>query len=264
MPATRLTVEVDKEKRLVSEDKMVVLAYNFGMILAANAPEDRRLSCYVHPILGLDGEVISGDFEKDRHHHRGLFCAWPTMTVRHHCVGLWDLKGIQAIFEKWFGWDEGPVGALFGARNGGYAGAEPVGQEEFWFRMWRATHTGRAIDAELTFSADITTFELSGAPGKGYSGFCLRVRDLAGKTVTKPNGHTVASSDETLPWVHLSGRFGGPSKVSTAATFVEPEHRGFPNSWCLRHHEFIGVNRPGVEPTTPEPHKPVTLEYRSW
>jgi len=92
--------DVDNARLFVSEGNQTVLAYNYGMMLADGVPEDRRRSCYVHPLLGLDGEQISGDFERDHYHHRGVLWAWPHMTVGDREVSLWDLRGIQARFEK--------------------------------------------------------------------------------------------------------------------------------------------------------------------
>ena len=257
--------DVDNEKRFASEDGKTVLAYNYGMILADGVPEDRRRSCYVHPLLGLDGEQVSGDFEKDHYHHRGLFWAWPNMAVGGRTVSLWDLRGIQARFEGWLGQDAGSVCAVFGARNGWYVGEERVGQEDVWLRIWRATETGRAIDVQLTFTATDSPVTLLGAAGKGYGGLCLRVRTVDGKTVTKPDGQTVVSSnEEKLPWADLSAEFGAAGKTSGAAVFINASNPGFPNGWCLRDYGFLGVDWPGLEPATLQPGEPVTLKYRVW
>jgi sugar/nucleoside kinase (ribokinase family) len=35
------------------------------MVLPEGVPEDRRRSCYIHPIYGLDGQVLTDDFPKD-------------------------------------------------------------------------------------------------------------------------------------------------------------------------------------------------------
>jgi hypothetical protein len=257
--------DVDSKSLFVSDDGKTVLAYNYGMILADGVPEDRRRSCYVHPLLGLDGEQISGDFERDHYHHRGLFWAWPNMTVGGKTVSLWDLRGIQARFEQWLGRDAGPVCAVFGVRNGWYIGEERVGQEDVWLRVWRATETGRAIDVHLTFTATNSPISLLGAAGKGYGGLCLRFKTVPGKTVTKPDGQTVASSnEERFPWADLSAEFGGPGKVSGAAVFIDAGNPGFPNGWCLRDYGFLGVDWPGLTPMTLEPGQPVTLRYRVW
>ncbi len=257
--------EVDGERLSVSEGTQTVLAYNHGMMLADGVPEDRRRSCYVHPLLGLDGEQISGDFEKDHYHHRGFFWAWPNVTVGGQTASLWDLRGIQARFEEWIGHDTGSACAVFGARNGWYIAEQRVAQEDVWFRVWRATETGRAIDVHLTLTAGDQPITLLGAAGKGYGGVCLRVRTVEGKTVTKPDGQTVVSSnEERLPWADLSAQFGAPGTLSGAALFIDASNPGFPNGWCLRQYGFLGVDWPGLQPVTLQPGEPVTLKYRAW
>jgi AcrR family transcriptional regulator len=41
-----------------------------------DVPEKFRRSCYIHPLYGLDGEVMTEDFPVDHRHHRGVFWAW--------------------------------------------------------------------------------------------------------------------------------------------------------------------------------------------
>src|SRR5687767_7565410 len=65
----------------VSEGNRPVLVYNHGVISREGVPADRARSSYVHPIYGLDGEVLTDDFPKDHYHHRGLFWAWPHVKV---------------------------------------------------------------------------------------------------------------------------------------------------------------------------------------
>ena len=257
--------EADDARLFVSEGAQTVLAYNYGMVLADGVPEDRRRSCYVHPLFGLDGEQVSGDFEKDHYHHRGLFWAWPNVIVNGRTASLWDLRGVQDRFERWLGRDVGSVCAVFGARNGWYLGDERIAGEDVWFRVWRATDIGRAIDVQLTLTSGDAPVTLLGAAGKGYGGFCLRVPPAPGKTVTKPDGQTAVSSDEEkLPWADLSAEFGAPGKVSGAAILIDPSSPGFPNGWCLREYGFLGVDWPGLQPITLQPGQPVTLRYRVW
>ena len=68
-----------------------------------HVPADRARSSYVHPLYGLDGEVITDDFPKDHYHHRGLFWAWPHVRVGTEETDLWMLKGIRQQFERWLG-----------------------------------------------------------------------------------------------------------------------------------------------------------------
>ncbi|UCF15923.1 MAG: PmoA family protein, partial [Phycisphaerales bacterium] len=40
---------------------------------------------YIHPLYGLDGQVLTEDFPRDHPHHRGVFWAW-------HQLWLSDMK----------------------------------------------------------------------------------------------------------------------------------------------------------------------------
>ncbi|MGQ9732559.1 MAG: PmoA family protein [Candidatus Zipacnadales bacterium] len=255
----------EKQRLVLSEREAAVLAYNYGMVLPAGVPEDRRRSSYIHPLYGLDGELITDDFPQDHYHHRGIFWAWPYVTVGERKVDLWSLRGICTQFEQWLGQHVGSSCAVLGVQNGWYIGEERVLEEQAWFRVWRAGETGRAIDVHLTFEAQRAPLSLLGATGKGYGGLGLRTQTVADKTVTKSDGKTTNSSnEERVPWADLSARFPGPDRMSGVAIFIDAENPGFPNGWCLRDYGFLGVNWPGLESVTLEPGSPVTLKYRLW
>ena len=42
-----------------------VLVYNHGVLLKPGVPANRARSTYLHPLYGLDGEVLTDDFPKD-------------------------------------------------------------------------------------------------------------------------------------------------------------------------------------------------------
>src|SRR5688500_18166154 len=83
--------------------ELPVLIYNHGAIKPppTTAPSVRPHTNYVHPIYGLDSEVLTGDFPTDHVHHRGLYWAWPHVKVGEQQVDLWSLKGIRTQFVKW-------------------------------------------------------------------------------------------------------------------------------------------------------------------
>ena len=69
----KLAAVDDKTLQVTDQDKPV-LAYNYGTITGENVPENdgrRRRGCYLHPIWGLDGEILTDDFPKDHYHHHG-------------------------------------------------------------------------------------------------------------------------------------------------------------------------------------------------
>src|SRR5690606_12052487 len=129
-----------------------VFVYNHGVISKENVPANRARSSYLHPIYGLDGEVLTDDFPKDHYHHRGLFWAWPHVIVGKQEVDLWMLKGIRHEFGKWLRRDAKKESATLGAHNGWFMGDRKVVDEQVWLRVLPADEKGRAIDVELVWT----------------------------------------------------------------------------------------------------------------
>ena len=86
-------------------------------------PAPKPHSCYIHPLYGLDGEVLTDDFPADHLHHRGVFWAWPHVTVDGRHLDLWMQNGIEARFER--GACGGPTEkqAILGVENSWYGPA---------------------------------------------------------------------------------------------------------------------------------------------
>ena len=263
VPGFRFEEAKGKYLRVFEGDRPV-LTYNSGMMLVQGVPEDRGRSCYLHPLYGLDGEVLSGDFEPDHYHHRGVFWAWPRMKAGERGFSLWDLRGGQQRFEQWLGREAGPVCAVFGVRNGWYVGEERVAVETLWLRTWRTGQTGRAIDVQLTWEATSGPIEILGQVEKGYGGFNVRFGPRQDTVLTTPEGPQQDSNLLRFAWADLSARFGGAPETSGAAVLVDVGNPGFPNGWTLRNYGFLGVAWPGLEPYLLEPGKPLTVRYRLW
>ena len=51
---------------------------------------------YVHPLYGLDGQVLTEDFPEDHPHHRGVFWAWHQLRWNGESVAdPWVCRGIE-------------------------------------------------------------------------------------------------------------------------------------------------------------------------
>ena len=262
-PAFRF--DQDDARLLLFERDRPVLTYNFGMLLPEGVPENRRRSSYVHPLYGLDGEIISDDFPKDHYHHRGLFWSWPRITVGERTHDLWAISGVLARFEEWLGQEAGPVCAVFGVKNGWYVGEERIMEETVWFRVWRAGQVGQAIDVALKLEAQGEAVTISPKDAKGYGGLCLRFGPREDTVLTTDAGRQDEDSNlQPSPWADLSARFGGRQEPSGAAIFIDAANPGFPNGWCLRHYGFLGVDWPGLDTVTIQPGEPVHMRYRVW
>jgi hypothetical protein len=262
-PAFTFTDE-DRMRLTLSEGNAPVFSYVYGMNLKEGVPEDRRRSSYIHPVHGLDSEVLSDDFPEDHYHHRGIFWTWPQVFVGGEKYSLWDIRGIYQRFESWLCRQSGPVFARLGVQNGWYAGDRRVVDEKLWIKAYRAGEMGRIFDFELCWEAVEEPVTLLGSPDiKGYGGFSFRFAPFENPLLTTSGGvQTEDSNRIPFSWADFSANFEGRSDKSGAALFDHPENIDYPNGWCLRHYGFIGIAWPGVEPFVLQPGNPITARYR--
>jgi hypothetical protein len=260
----RFTNITDQSLALFEGDRPV-LVYNHGIIHRPGVPADRARSTYVHPLHGLDGEVLTDDFPKDHYHHRGLFWAWPHVRVGDQHFDLWMLKGIGQRFERWLARDAGTNGATLGVENGWFVGNRRVVREQVWLHAAPSGRDERIVDVELTWTPIDAPLTLEGAEGKSYGGLTLRFAPRTHTVVTTPLGQGAMDLSITrLPWADLSARFAGRSKASGAAIFVAPDHPDYPPEWLTRHYGVLCLGWPGVKPKTFQPGETVHCRYRVW
>jgi len=242
-----------------------VFVYNHGVISKAGVPADRARSAYVHPLYGLDGEVLTDDFPKDHYHHRGLFWAWPHVQIGDQHYDLWMLKGIRHQFERWLNKDASPHGATLAVENGWYVGKEKVVREKVWLRAQPAAADERAIDVECEWAPVKLPLSLRGAEGKSYGGLTLRFAPGTNTAITIPAGLTKDDLPMTnLPWADLTRLWDAEQKTSGAAIFVHPSHPDFPPQWLTRHYGVLCLGWPGVKAATFQPGEVIRCRYRVW
>lgn len=255
--------DVDAQSLGLWEGKRPVLVYRHGKIHRDGVPADRDRSSYIHPLYGLDGEVLTDDFPADHHHHRGLFWAWPHVGIDGKEYDLWMLKGIEHRFERWLTREVRPEGATLGIENSWYAGTNRVMQERVWLTVRPATATTRALDFEFTWQPVGKPISLAGAEGKSYGGLTLRFAPRTNTVITTPLGN--GSEDlymKPLPWTDLTALFPGQAQPSGAAILVGPDHPDFPPMWLTRHYGVLCLGWPGIEKQTFPPDKAIRCRYR--
>ncbi|WP_168221578.1 DUF6807 family protein [Aquisphaera giovannonii] len=244
-----------------------VLVYNHRARAAGGQPLNPSRSAYVHPIYGLDGEVLTDDAPADHLHHRGLFWAWPHVTVGGEQVDMWILKGIEPRFGRWLFKEAGKDRdvARLGVENGWFMGDRKVLDERLILEVHRATREGRAIDVDLTWTPTDRPVTLGGAEGKSYGGLTLRYAPGEKTAITAPSGPAKDDLYMTpLPWADLTRTRPGRAERSGATIFVHPSHPGFPPTWLTRHYGVLCVGWPGVKPATIQPGEPIHGRYRVW
>lgn len=261
-------LEEQQEKHLyLTESGKPVLCYNYGLMTRAGVAESFFRSCYVHPIWGLDGEMLTDDFPADHYHHRGLFWSWPNIMVGDKHVDLWALNGVKPRFEKWLYQESGPVCAIIASQNGWYMGDKRVAQEDVELVVFKADEIGRAIDVTLKITALNQPITLQGEKnyGKGYGGLYFRVPAGDHKTITSDSGyHTKDSNMMRMPWADYSGIWHGADKMSGSAIFVPEDHQDYPPGWTIRYYGINGVAWPGTGSYAIAPCDSLELKYRVW
>ncbi len=251
------------------ENGLPVLVYNFGMVTREGVPEDRFRSSYVHPLYGMEGEILTDDFPADHHHHRGLFWAWPGLEVNGKPVDLWHMRGIRHRFEKWLYRETGAVCALLGVQNGWYMGDTKAAEEQVEFTVYRAGRIGRVIDVGIRIRAIAPSLVLAGQAdkSKGYGGLNFRLAPGADRKITSVEGLLTKDSDQVpMPWVDYSQKYNQRDGYSGASIFVSPGHPNFPPGWTIRYYGIFGVAWPGTHTVhlTPDHPSPIKLRYRLW
>ena len=263
----------DGQTVTIREDQKPVLVYRYvpGK-RPVYVPERYKRACYIHPLYGLDGEVLTQDFPLDHFHHRGVFWAWPDSTLGERKLDVWALDGAREVHAGWITREADEEHAELAAENHWVfdeAPGTPQIKEQVRMIVHPAEENHRAIDFELTFenvSKEIFTLRGSGTEKKGYGGFCLRPD--AGRSPFFFTSKQGESPEDVLelatPWADVSfAADKGGKTFSGAAIFQHPGNPGYPHpGWILRHYGFLGQSWPHSKDHVMAPGDAFTLRYR--
>jgi hypothetical protein len=228
---------------------------------------------YVHPLWGMDGEVLTEDFPADHLHHRGVFWAW-------HQVWIGDKR----IGDPWLleDFEQDVVELEFLKQIGGSVkiNAEVDWKSNLWKKDGKkvpymreitnivihpAIGNSRKIDFEIRLEALEENLKIGGSTDdKGYSGFSLRmvlpddIRFAGSAGEIKPELTAVKSEG----YVNISGSIGKNGNKGGIVIIDSPENLGYPQSWILREKNSMqNVVFPGRECIPVSINKPLVLNY---
>ena len=249
-----------------------VLVYNHGMISKPGVAARYNRACYIHPLYGLNGEIITEDFATDHRHHRGVWWSWPHIKIEGKEYNSWIPAGIHYQHERWTLKTQGTAVGVLAAENGWYVGKKKVVQEHVWIVAYRAAGSTRVVDLELTWTPLDKPVTLQGAGGKSYGGLSFRLGQAKDEPrankrkdtkITVETGLTKRDLPNTrLKWADISGLVVGAKERSGCALFVAKDHPDFPPTWLTRHYGPLCIGWPGVRPKTFFPGKPFRCRYR--
>jgi len=273
------TIEDDGAALTVLENGQPVMVYRYALVNPpGKIPERYRRAAYLHPLYGLDGEVLTQDFPGDHFHHRGVFWAWPKSTLGERPIDVWALDGVRQVHQSWVTKKAGEDKAEIAAQNGWVyddAPNDPKVRETVRFTAWPAKDGARAIDCAIrveNVSAEVLTIrgatdtDKKAAVTKGYGGFCLRP-----DATRRPMHFTCISGkveedclELPTPWVDLSfAKEAGGEALSGLALFEHPANPGYPHpGWILRSYGFLGQSWPHTEPYVMKPGAAFELRHR--
>ena len=223
----------------ISESGKPVLRYNYktvdpGEVLdkvtPANRVYARARSDYIHPLYGLNGEVLTVDWPVDHPHHRGIYWAWPEVD---YGTNRGDLHALQKVFAR-------PTGKVRLQNGPGFAEVEaeslwqwddrePIVREQAIIRAYRATARGRVVDLAFQFVALKDGITLARRGTDKYGGLSLRMATPASQGISI---HTDPSN--AVPrraWSDLSGMFGGGHGASGLTVLQHQQNPDYPGDW---------------------------------
>lgn len=220
-------------------------------------------SDYVHPLYGLNGEMLTKDWPADgEFHHRGIFWAWPEVEWG---TERGDLYALQRVFSRptaqlktW----SGPVFSQVTAENlWKWGDSISIVRERIDIRAYRQAGPARIIDFAIELTALKDSITLATRLANSYGGFCVRMQTPREQKIafyTDTTGQTIRA------WSDLSGLFQSDSSRSGLMILQYQDNPGYPGVWA--HYE----NLSWVQPTFPTPDTryplkkgiPLVLRYR--
>lgn len=252
----------------IREDGEPVLFYQLA---PRSMDGQHQRSNYIHPLHGLDGEVLTEDFPADHRHHRGVYWTW-------HQVLIGDVRAGDPWLARSFSWEVQDASVL--PEGNGLrvthrwhspdfqAGVEPILEETAEVVVHPSAAGLRMIDFDIRLVPLQDGVRLGGSEDdKGYGGFSVRVAMIEGLRFEASSGPVEPQRQpvEAGDWVDFSGDFAGTGEPSGVAVVVHPSSAGYPQPWVLRSPATPSMQNPvwpGPEPTGLARGEETRLRYR--
>ena len=230
---------------------------------------------YIHPLYGLDGQMLTEDFPQDHLHHRGVFLGWHQLTVDGKPAGNpwraenidFDVRSVEILPEDknrltlathvWW------RSHFLRDSNGE---PKPIVREKVRVGVGAVRDDVRSIDFDIRLQAMVEGVRLGGSKGKkAYGGFTIRLSLPDDVRFTGVNGEVepIETPLTVGPWMDLTGTFDPNTGISGLTILCHPETPGMPRRWVLRRGRSMQNQvYPGRVPVPISKETPVRLRYR--
>ena len=266
-----LSIIPTTEGFVVAEDGQDVLFYQRE---TKRFDETYSRSHYVHPLYGLDGEVLTEEFPSDHPHHCGIYWAWHQVWIGEQRIGdawslrdfAWDVQDVKVIAADSHAALEAEVFWTSPLWTDDQGGRKPLVRETAVITVHRASRDMRKIDFDIRLVALEDGMRIGGSENaKGYGGFCARVPLPDDLQFISSGGDVELTTEpvEAGPWMDFSGTFGEVGRVSGVAILCHPTVPDFPQPWILRRKTSMqNPVYPGPHPVALRREDPLVLRYR--
>lgn len=265
------SIEENSEGILIKEKGDKVLFYQ-------SAPKSLdgkfERSNYVHPLYGMDGNVLTEDFPEDHLHQRGIFWAWHQNYVGDISVGdAWALEN--------FSWEVTNASVVTTDKsvllNTEVNWKSPLwldedgeqkvfAKEKAVIEVFPKQENYRVIDYEIEIDALEDSLSIGGSEDeKGYSGFSWRIKLPDDVKFEGENGQVEPTrlAVDAGAWINLSGSISQEGKKEGVTVVSHDSNPYHPQPWILRNKTSMqNAAFPGRERYFIPKDKPLVLKYR--
>ena len=230
---------------------------------------------YVHPLYGLNGEVLTEDFPEDHFHHRGIFWTWHQVWIGEKRIGdawlcenfSWDVQKAKTKQNK-----DGSISItanvfwkspLWLDKKGEQ---RPLLKEDIKITAYPDKNNTRIIDFEIELNALGEKLYIGGSEDeKGYGGFSVRVFMPENIKFTSTTGEVTPQklAVEAGDWMNVTGTYMNNNPKSGIIIMNHKSNPEMPQEWILRAKRSMqNPVFPGNEKYEIKKDEPVVLKYR--
>ena len=266
--AQSLTAVRSAEGIEISEGSSKVLFYQ---IIPKSLHGKYERANYVHPLYGLNGEVLTEDFPDDHPHHHGIFWSWHQIIHEDERIAdgwtseniSWEVVEAKILRRKEKISLNNHV-IWSSALQGGQP--QPIVREDSKITVHSVTAGYRIIDFDIRLAPLVEHIKIGGSDDeKGYGGFSWRIR-LPDDIRFLSDGKEVEAQTMAVdagPWLDFQGSFAGDGHPKSGiAIFSHPDNPGHPQPWILREKKSMqNLAFPGTK-AVDIPDEGLRLRYR--
>jgi hypothetical protein len=230
-------------------------------------------SNYLHPVYGLDGEILTEDFPADHFHHRGIFWTW-------HQLWIDSLR----ISDPWmcenFSQEVTKVSFSNGLHSTGILKVQVLWKSPLWLKkgvqsavilentkitIFPLKNDCRRIDFRIELNALEKGIRIGGSQDeKGYSGFSVRMPLVPGMKFTSAGTDVVPQNLAIIagPEMDISGGVGEQGKMAGIMVVCKPSNPDYSHKWIIRKEKSMqNCAWPGNKTVEIKMSKPLVLNY---